>query len=110
MSKSAAGTIEEPGKMVRQKAGLNRCILDQGWGMFRSQTCPNPDCGYISAENRKTQNEFRCVNCGYENNADVVGATNTLERGLRLLACGESVKLNRSMKQEPTEVSQLAFS
>jgi putative transposase len=75
-----------------------------------SRTCPNPDCGYISAENRKTQSEFSCMNCGYENNADVVGATNTLERGLRLLACGESVKLNRSMKQEPTEVSQLVFS
>jgi putative transposase len=132
MSKSAVGTREEPGKGVQKKARRNRCILDQGWYMFRSQleykmkwaggtlvvvpayntsrTCPNPDCGYISAENRKTQSKFRCLNCGYENNADVVGAINTLERGLRLLACGESVKLNRSMKQEPTEASQLAFS
>jgi len=31
MSKSAAGTKEQPGKMVRQKSGLNRSILDQGW-------------------------------------------------------------------------------
>ena len=37
MSKSAAGTNEQPGKMVRQKSDLNRSILDQGWGMFRSQ-------------------------------------------------------------------------
>ena len=132
MSKSASGTSAEPGKRGRQKAGLNRCILDQGWGMFREQleykmkwtggiliavpaynssrTCPEPDCGHISADNRKTQAKFKCVNCGYENNADVVGAIITLERGHRLLACGESVKLNRSVKQEPTEVSQLTLS
>jgi putative transposase len=35
MSASAKGTATEPGKMVRQKAGLNRAILDQGWGGFR---------------------------------------------------------------------------
>ena len=32
MSASAKGTVAEPGKNVRQKAGLNRAILDQGWG------------------------------------------------------------------------------
>ena len=132
MSKSAAGTIEIPGKRVRQKTRLNRCILDQGWGMFRQQleykmkwaggvlvvvpayntsrTCPDSNCGHISEDSRKTQAEFKCVSCGYENNADVVGAINILERGQRLLACGESVKLNHSMKQEPAEASQLVFS
>ena len=35
MSRSAAGTKENPGKRVGQKAGLNRSILDQGWGIFR---------------------------------------------------------------------------
>jgi putative transposase len=130
MSKSAVGTKENPGKNIRQKAGLNRGILDQGWGLFRSQldyklgwnggmllvvpphntsrTCP--PCKYISEDNRKTQAQFKCVSCGYKNHADVVGAINILERGHRLLACGEPVKLNRSMKQEPTEVSQLTFS
>lgn len=125
MSKSAAGTMEQPGKMVRQKAGLNRNILDQGWGEFRSLleykmewnggmllvvpphntsiTCP---CGYISKENRKTQALFKCIKCGYTNNADNVGANNVLERGYRLLACGEFVHVSRSKKQEPTEVSQ----
>lgn len=37
MSKSTKGSREQPGKKVRQKAGLNRNILDQGWGIFRSQ-------------------------------------------------------------------------
>jgi putative transposase len=31
MTRSARGTVEEPGKHVAQKAGLNRRILDKGW-------------------------------------------------------------------------------
>lgn len=125
MSKSAKGNSEQPGKKVRQKSGLNRSILDQGWGEFRrqleykatwhggmllavpahntSRTCPC--CGHIAKENRQTQAQFLCVDCSYENNADVVGAINVLERGYRLLACGESVQLDRSVKQEPTEAT-----
>jgi putative transposase len=34
MTRSAKGTIEEPGTNVAQKSGLNRRILDQGWGSF----------------------------------------------------------------------------
>ena len=129
MSKSASGTAEQPGKQVRQKSGLNRSILDQGWGVFRSQleyklewnggmlvavppqntslTCPN--CGYISKENRKSRAKFECMSCKYKNHADIVGAINILERGHRLLACGERVHLDRSKKQEPVEAIQLAF-
>lgn len=125
MSKSAAGSVDAPGRNVRQKAGLNRAILDQGWGEFcrqleyksawagtmivavpahhTSQTCPC--CGHVSADNRTTQARFACVSCGHENNADVVGAINVLERGQRLLACGESVQLDHSVKQEPTEAT-----
>jgi len=129
MSKTAAGTKEKPGTQVRQKSNLNRSILDQGWGMFRAQleyklewngglllavapentsrTCPH--CDHISQYNRKTQAQFACINCGYKNNADVVGAINILERGHRLLACGELVHLGRSKKQEPTEVKSVSF-
>ena len=126
MSKSAAGTAEVPGKNVRAKSGLNRSILDQGWGEFRrqleykavwnggfvvavppqhtSQTCPC--CGHVSKDNRRTQARFACVACGYENNADVVGAISILAQGHRVLACGEPVQSGRSMKQEPTEATQ----
>jgi putative transposase len=129
MSQSAKGNREQPGKRVKQKSGLNRSILDQGWGEFRrqleykvqwnggillavppqhtSQTCPA--CGHVSKENRQTRAKFRCIACSYENHADVVGAINILERGYRLLARGESVQSDRSMKQEPTEVTQTAF-
>ena len=110
MSSSSKGTVEQAGKKVRQKSALNRAILDQGWGEFRrqldykvvwnggillavpphhtSQTCPC--CDHVSKDNRQTQAVFLCVDCGYENHADVVGVINVLERGYRLLACGES--------------------
>ena len=126
MSRSSKGNSEQPGKMVKQKSGLNRSILNQGWGEFRrqlaykvqwhggmllavpphhtSQTCPA--CGHVSKDNRQTQAKFLCVDCGYKNHADVVGAINVLERGYRLLACGESAQSGRSVKQEPTEATR----
>lgn len=104
MTRSAKGTVETPGRNVAQKAGLNRSIQDAGWGVFlsilaakaesagrtliavdprnTSRTCPN--CGHCCAENRVTQADFRCLRCGYENHADVVGAVNVLRAGLVL--------------------------
>ena len=37
MSRSAAGTLDQPGKNVRAKSGFNKSILDQGWFEFRRQ-------------------------------------------------------------------------
>ncbi|QEH22039.1 RNA-guided endonuclease InsQ/TnpB family protein [Histophilus somni] len=101
MSASAKGTVEEHGKNVKQKSGLNRSIRDQSWFEFRrqldyktqwlggflvavpaqntSRTCPC--CGHIAKENREIQAHFECVECGYTENADVVGAMNVLTRG-----------------------------
>ena len=100
MTKSAKGTN------VKQKSGLNRAILDQSWYEFRrqvsyklawnggflfavppqntSRTCPC--CRHTTKENRKTQADFECVECGYQNNADVVGAINILKRGQAIQA------------------------
>ena len=36
MTASAAGTLDHPGRNVAAKAGLNRSILDAGWGQFTS--------------------------------------------------------------------------
>jgi len=36
MTRSAKGTVEAPGRNVAQKAGMNRSILDAGWGQFAS--------------------------------------------------------------------------
>jgi len=106
MSKSAKGTADQHGKNVAQKSGLNRSILDQGWGEIRrqlaykmmwqggiyvevdpkhtSQTCPA--CQHKAAENRKMQSNFTCLACGYSENADLVAANNILSRGLNSLA------------------------
>ena len=37
MTRSAKGTIDNPGINVRQKSGLNRSITEQTWGMIRNQ-------------------------------------------------------------------------
>ena len=107
MSKSAAGTTEQPGRNVQAKSGLNKAILDQGWGEFRrqldyklawhgghliavpphntSRTCPA--CGHVSKDNRQTRARFECMECCFEENADVVGAINVLRAGHAQLAC-----------------------
>ena len=106
MTASAAGTVEAPGKSVRQKAGLNRVILRSGWGRARqmleykarwqgrvlvpvppahtSQRCAA--CGYIAAENRPSQARFACVACGHTDHADVNAARNILRRAKDMLA------------------------
>ena len=109
MSKSAAGTIENPGVNVSAKSGLNRSILDQGWGEFRrqleykqdwsggffvtispkytSQECN--ECGYVDKSNRQSQANFVCLDCGHESNADTNAAKNILRAGHVRLACGD---------------------
>ncbi|QRM33367.1 RNA-guided endonuclease TnpB family protein [Microvirga sp. VF16] len=128
MTASAAGTVEHPGTNVRAKAGLDKAILDQGWGMFvrqlgyklewrggmlvevdpRNTSHRCPECGHVAAENRRSQARFACVSCGHEAHADHVGAINVLTAGHARLACGETSSEGASA-QEPTEArSRLA--
>ncbi len=93
MTRSARGTADQPGRNVRQKAGLNRSIQRSGWGLFAirlehkaagrfekvnpaftSQRCSA--CGHIAAESRKSQALFACLACNYTGNADVNAAKN----------------------------------
>jgi putative transposase len=107
MSASVRGTIDRPGRNVSAKSGLNKSILDQGWHKFRwmldykltwrggelfevdarytSQRCSC--CGHTEKENRKSQELFKCLNCGYEENADVNAAKNILTVGQTGIAC-----------------------
>ncbi|MEV0627251.1 RNA-guided endonuclease InsQ/TnpB family protein [Nonomuraea wenchangensis] len=94
MTRTARGTIEDPGRNVRQKAGLNRGILAAGWGQLvqrlehkapgrvqkinprhTSQTCNA--CKYVARESRESQALFLRVACGHQDNADVNAAKNT---------------------------------
>lgn len=119
MSRSASGTLENPGKNVRAKSGLNKSILDQGWYEFRrqleyklrwrggeirtvpaqftSQRCSR--CGEVDKASRKSQSKFECTSCGFKTNADYNAAKNILAAGLAVSACGASKML--AMKQEP---------
>jgi len=93
MTRSAKGTLAEPGCNVRAKAGLNRQILASGWGIlvrrlaqkapgrvqkikpaYTSQRCSK--CRNVAGENRKSQAVFACTACGYTANADVNAAQN----------------------------------
>lgn len=109
MTASAKGTAEKPGVNVRQKAGLNRSILEQGWGRFgqlldykarwanvtvlrvnpafTSQQCSA--CGQVDAASRRTQASFVCTTCGHAENADVNAAKNILHRALQTNAPAE---------------------
>lgn len=105
MSKSAKGDSENHGKNVAAKSGLNKLILDQGWGELHRQLEykmkwkggvygeVNPrnssrecaECGHIEKNNRKTQAEFICQSCGHSDNADKNAAKVILMRYLREL-------------------------
>ena len=93
MTRSAKGTRGDPGRNVRQKAGLNRGILASGWGLlvrrlqdkapgrvekvrpaFTSQRCSA--CGHMDAKSRESQPRFVCTACGFACNADVNAARN----------------------------------
>ncbi|MGB4812512.1 MAG: RNA-guided endonuclease TnpB family protein [Methylophilaceae bacterium] len=130
MSKSASGTIEVPGRNVKAKSGLNKSILDQGWGEFRrqleykqawrggevlavppqytSQRCSC--CGHVANDNRTTQAKFACVSCGHSLNADLNAARNILAAGHAVLACGEMMQLGHSVKQAHPEGKSSALS
>ncbi|MBN6051355.1 transposase [Nonomuraea sp. RK-328] len=92
------------------KSGLNKSILDAGWGVFltvlahkaesagRKLIVVNPadtsracsECGHVAKENRLTQAEFRCVACRHTAHADVNAAINILRAGLALRDAAEA--------------------
>jgi IS605 OrfB family transposase len=93
MTRSAKGTVRNPGRSVRGKAGLNREILRSGWGLlvrrleekapgrvekvnpaYTSQRCSA--CGHVDAKSRESQARFACTACRFVGHADVNAARN----------------------------------
>jgi len=121
MTASAAGTVEEPGRNVRQKAGLNRAILNNAWFQFEtllayklaergaelrkvnpaftSQTCSC--CGTIDKQSRENQATFHCGHCGHLASADTNAARNILRAGIQPAPRPSAEK---PLKREPMEV------
>ena len=126
MSKSASGTLENKGRNVKAKSGLNKSILDQGWGMmidmleykqhwtggllvkvnpqYTSQTCSQ--CQHITKENRQTQAKFECVKCGHKANADVNAAKNILAAGHAVLSAEGGCGKGRPLKQKTCDIRE----
>ena len=101
MTRSAAGTIDEPGRNVAAKSGLNREILTQTWGLIRQQLAYKAEwagrrlvevdpkytsvtcalCSVIDAKNRNGK-AFACLSCGHYDDADRNAAVNILRKSL----------------------------
>ena len=101
MTRSAKGTAARPAINVAAKSGLNRSILDAGWGILErmlaykaedagrqlvkvnprhtSQRCAS--CGHVAADNRAGA-DFECTACGHRDHADLNAAINILRAGL----------------------------
>lgn len=120
MTASAAGTVEVPGKRVRQKAGLNRSILDAAFSTLRrqleykaswygsqvqvidrffasSQTCSA--CGARAKTKLDLRvRVFECAACGVRIDRDVNAACNIRAEAVRMyeaqLAPGTGESLN----------------
>ena len=121
MTASAAGTVEAPGKNVRQKAGLNRSILDAAFSTLRrqleykaswygsqvqiidrffasSQTCSA--CGARAKTKLGLHvRVFECAACGVRIDRDVNAARNIRAEAVRMyeaqqLAPGTGESLN----------------
>ena len=101
MTASAKGTLENPGRNVRQKAGLNRSITEQTRGLLRTQLAYKAEwagrelvvvdpkftsqrcseCGVVYAEHRQRK-RYDCAECGMTEDADVNAARNILHKAL----------------------------
>jgi putative transposase len=123
MTRSAKGTRENPGRNVRQKAGLNREILRSGWGLlvrrleekapgrvekikphYTSQQCSV--CGHVDPKSRESQARFACTACGFACNADVNAARNIAAGHAVTARGGDGVA--RPVNREPQLLLQSA--
>ncbi|MEV4530900.1 transposase [Streptosporangium sp. NPDC049304] len=126
MVTSAKGTVEEPGKNVAQKSGLNRSIGQEAWGRavtmltYKSARhggalykVPAPGtsrrcsaCGFTTAGSRESQAVFVCKNegCGWSGNADHNAARNILHlyrTGLALVPAAGRAVVRRARRVKP---------
>jgi putative transposase len=119
MTRTARGTLQRPGRGVRQKAGLNRGILASGWGRlvdrleqkapgrvqrvpaaYTSQRCSA--CGHVAAESRQSQTAYRCVACAWTGNADHNAARNIAAAGQVVAARGGLALAGPGNREPPT--------
>ncbi|GAA4209807.1 transposase [Microbispora amethystogenes] len=122
MVRSATGTIDNPGRNVRQKAGLNRAITGEAWGRTvtllayktrdrgglvvkvpapgTSQTCHQ--CGHRHPAARNGI-RYACVNpaCGWTGHADTNAAINIRNAAGTAVSGRGDLGAARSAKRQP---------
>jgi len=112
MTASASRTVARPGRGVKQKAGLNRSILEQNWGMFITEfdykaasaggqvvrvdpkhtTQRYSACGVLPLKALTLKERwYHCKHCGYQDDRDVNASKNVLLKGLLLFDAGSSL-------------------
>ncbi len=75
LSKFGKKFIEDKLRSLEETYGVKVTKINPA---YTSQTCDS--CGYVSKENRKTQDKFECGCCHKKTHADVVGARNHIIR------------------------------
>lgn len=121
MTRSAAGTVQEPGKQVAQKSGLNREILDTAPGLFTSlfrykvletggewvdaptrtlkpsQRCPH--CWHVTKK-QLSQRTHSCEQCGHQEPRDTASARVVLRWALGSTSGQELAETGRHSPRE----------
>ena len=67
--------IKNMAERIGKKYGITISLTN---AEYTSQQCSK--CGYIHKDNRKTQEKFKCIHCGYEENADLNASINIKNR------------------------------
>ena len=69
------GSLKDEFEHIARKYGIAVSLVQS---FYTSQTCPK--CGCIDKENRKDQEHFECIECGYKSNADLNASMNIRNR------------------------------
>ena len=83
------GSLKDEFEHIARKYGIAVSLVQS---YYTSQTCPH--CGCIDKENRKSQEDFECVECGYKSNADLNASRNIKQRVVSTVLRDELLKKN----------------
>ena len=83
------GDLKNEFEHIARKYGIAVSLVQS---FYTSQTCPH--CGCIDKENRKDQEHFECIECGYKSNADLNASINIKQRVVSTVLRDELLKKN----------------
>ena len=83
------GSLKDEFEHIARKYGIAVAFVQ---AFYTSQTCPH--CGHIDSENRKDQEHFECISCGYKSNADLNASINIKQRVVSTVLRDELLKKN----------------